>query len=653
MTSYRADVDGLRAVAILTVVAYHVGVPGFAGGFTGVDVFFVLSGYLITSILWSELRATGRIDWRVFYARRARRLLPALAVTALLALVVGMVVLPPDPDLRWLSQSVVGAAGFVSNVFFWLKTGGYFGATADTLPLLHTWSLAVEEQFYLVWPVVLLVAWRLGRRGGASRLLATCGLAALAVGSFGAAVALPDRSAAFYLMPTRLWELAAGAAVAIAGSRLSAATRGANRSLGFAGLLLVLAPVPFAYSARWFPGWGALPSVIGTVALLLSGRAPNVHAVNGAMSSRALVFIGKRSYSWYLLHWPLLVFVRTVTFSHSVPRDLGIALAAFVAACGLHRWIEQPWREGRTLWTRTTSRALLSGLAIIGVLGATGALVLRDTAAASMLDLTPSQAAALAENRRAWDTCPNRGATTADGVGVVDCTFDAERPTRLVLIGDSHAFGLTPAMQLAARELGWGLDVIWTPGCPFIVGYQPPEGDRRLDAACERENTHAAALLHHQAAHIGGIVTTNRSSGIIGEASQQALDRWATALGDTLARIESDGTPVVLMHDVPHFSQPVAQCVIRKGTSGCDIATDEARRDRQPVMDAETKAVLQSGVPVATWDPFDALCDDDVCHAVSEGEVLFRDRTHLSKAGAMHLATTLVPWLVATLRAAG
>ena len=166
MVRYRPDVDGLRAIAILVVVAYHVGVPGVDGGFTGVDVFFVLSGFLITGILWDELRQSNRISWRTFYARRARRLLPALAFTVLLTLCLGVLLLPAVPDLRWLAQSTVAVVGFGSNMLFWRQTAGYFGVAAESLPLLHTWSLAVEEQFYLVWPLVLLGVWRLRRRGG-------------------------------------------------------------------------------------------------------------------------------------------------------------------------------------------------------------------------------------------------------------------------------------------------------------------------------------------------------------------------------------------------------------------------------------------------------------------------------------------------------
>ncbi|MEY4174238.1 MAG: hypothetical protein RI900_1403 [Actinomycetota bacterium] len=255
MAHYRADIDGLRAVAIIAVVVYHVDRGLLPGGFTGVDVFFVVSGFLITGLLWGELSAHGRIDWWGFYARRARRLLPVLALTALLALGLGVVLMVPDPELRWLSQSMIATALFASNVFFWLKTGGYFGALADSQPLLHTWSLAVEEQFYVVWPLVMVLLWR-GRRGSPHLRRAT-GFAAgtLIVGSFVLAATFSDRAAAFYLMPTRLWELAAGAALALMGPRFARRVAGMAPALAVAGTVLLSVSFTIAFPARWFPEW--------------------------------------------------------------------------------------------------------------------------------------------------------------------------------------------------------------------------------------------------------------------------------------------------------------------------------------------------------------------------------------------------------------
>lgn len=648
MARYRADIDGLRATAIIAVVVFHVDRGLLPGGFTGVDVFFVVSGFLITGLLWSELSTHGRLDWWGFYARRARRLLPVLALTALLTLGLGVVLMVPDPELRWLSQSMVATALFASNVFFWLKTGGYFGALADTQPLLHTWSLAVEEQFYVVWPLAMVIVWR-ARRGSANVRRATGVIAGvLVVGSFVLAAAFSDRSAAFYLMPTRLWELAAGAALALMGPRLAHRVARATRALAVAGILLLTVSFAIAVPARWFPGVGALPAVLGTVALLLAGQSPGT--LSRALTWRPLRFIGQRSYSWYLFHWPLLVFARVTTLRDSLIRDAALALLALGLADLTFRWVEQPLRTGRSVATRTPRRSLVTGIALLALVAASGVIVLRDTTAAAMLSITPSEAAAMTENRTAREECPNR----PTGMGpAIDCSFEPERAVRLVLVGDSHALALLPAVRAAADSLGWGLDVLWDTGCPFVAGYEAPAGAKAFDGACVKENLLDAEHLAHTAPSIGGIVTTSRASSFIGDGQPPAArESWSARLHSTLAHLADMGLPVLVLHDVPHFAMRVPECVIRKGASECAVDESDARHARQPVFEAELAAVRGLGPTVTTWDPFTALCDEEACPVVADGEVLYRDSTHLSRAGAHYLGRTLVPKLVTHFSAA-
>ena len=643
MAQYRADVDGLRAVAIIAVVAYHVDPALLPGGFTGVDVFFVVSGFLITGLLWGELESNGHLDWWGFYARRARRLLPVLALTIMLALGLGVALMVPDPELRWLSQSAIATAGFASNIFFWLKTGGYFGALADTQPLLHTWSLAVEEQFYLVWPIAMVVMWRARRCSTRLRWAIGASACALVIGSFVLAVVLPDRSGAFYLMPTRLWELAAGAAVALVGPRLarSAATWATGCAVG--AVVLLTMSFAIAFPAKWFPGVGALPAVVGTMALLLAGQHPG--PLSRSLAWKPLLFIGQRSYSWYLLHWTLLVFARVATLEESLLRDAAIALFALVLADLTFRYLEQPLRAGHWSATRTVRRSLITGATLLAVVAASGAAILPNTEAVAMLSVTPSQAAAMSENRTAREECPNR----PTGFGpAVDCSFEPDRPIRLLLVGDSHALALLPVVRAAADSLGWGVDVMWDTGCPFVVGYAAPIGATALDGACVRENRLDAQYLASGVASIGGIVTTSRASSFIGEGQPViARDLWSASLRSTLAPLVDKGLPVFVMHDVPHFAQRVPECVIRLGESRCAVDVAEARDARQPVVDAELAAVGGLGSMVMTWDPFPALCDESTCQVVADGEVLYRDRTHLSRAGARHLGRTLVPVLSA------
>ena len=263
---YRSDIDGLRAVAVLPVVFYHAGVPGFSGGFVGVDVFFVISGYLITQIIFDEMRK-GQFSILSFYERRARRILPALFVVLTICLAAGWFLLFPD-DYDQMARSAVSALLFSSNIWFWQNSGGYFGGTTDYLPLLHTWSLAVEEQFYIIFPLFLMALVRLGRRATSKFTLV------LVIVSLSLAIWASPRmpSASFYILYTRIWELGVGSLLALhVGSIMP--TRWVREILAAVGLLAILVPVTLYNSATLFPGVGALPPVFGAAALIWAGSA--------------------------------------------------------------------------------------------------------------------------------------------------------------------------------------------------------------------------------------------------------------------------------------------------------------------------------------------------------------------------------------------
>jgi len=254
--NYRPDIDGLRAVAVLPVVFYHAGVAGFTGGFVGVDIFFVISGFLITSIIAPEVKE-GRFSILRFYERRARRILPALFAVILASLVAGWFILVPA-DYDKMGQSIVSALLFVSNMWFWRNSGDYFGGATDYLPMLHTWSLAVEEQFYIFFPLLLMALHRIGRR------LLLPAILVLVLGSLVLAAWATHRmpSASFYLLPTRIWELGVGSLLAL-GLVRAEAPRALREAAGGLGLVAVLAPVFLYDSQTPFPGLAALPPVLG------------------------------------------------------------------------------------------------------------------------------------------------------------------------------------------------------------------------------------------------------------------------------------------------------------------------------------------------------------------------------------------------------
>lgn len=335
---YRREIDGLRAVAVLPVIFYHAGFTSFSGGYVGVDIFFVISGYLITGILLKEL-AEGRFSILTFYERRARRILPALFAMILVSIPLAALLMTPAPFQNF-AQSVLAVSLFISNIFFYTEQADYFRQEAELLPLLHTWSLAVEEQFYIVFPVLLAALWRFGQK------LILWVLIIGAVASFALAEWASHNwvIANFYLSPSRAWELLAGSFCAFA---LRDRTLKGNEVLSMAGLFLVVVPI-FAYDASTpFPGVYAIAPVLGTSLIILFASQSTI--TGWLLSFRGVVLIGLISYSAYLWHQPVFVFTRLYTGENLHGFEMApLILLSLVIAYGSWRFIEQPFRQSKT-----------------------------------------------------------------------------------------------------------------------------------------------------------------------------------------------------------------------------------------------------------------------------------------------------------------
>ena len=429
---YRSDIDGLRAVAILPVVAYHAGLALVPGGFVGVDVFFVISGYLICRLINDEIK-DGSFTVAAFYKRRVMRLFPALFAMLLATSVLAYLFLLPI-ELKEFSDSMIAAVTYVSNIFFALTTG-YFDAPAETKPLLHTWSLSVEEQFYIVCPLFMLACHRFCPR----RLNALIAIGALL--SFAAAVLAYSRNPtfAFFLTPFRAWELLLGALI---GLRFfpAPATSDLKSVLGGAGLALVLFAV-FGFSRDTPLPLATATACVGT-ALIIHSSENGISVVGRLLSWRPAVFIGLISYSLYLWHWPIMVFQRSdgILFEQaSVTAKLGLIAISIGVACLSWKFIELPFRiRNKTMSVRLAFGGALASMAVVGALGAT-ALALNGApyrfpqsvvSIGSYLGYNPAAAfregqCYLGANRQTFDT-------------KTCLTKDATRPNYL-LIGDSHA----------------------------------------------------------------------------------------------------------------------------------------------------------------------------------------------------------------------
>jgi peptidoglycan/LPS O-acetylase OafA/YrhL len=388
--AFRADLEGLRGVAILLVLLFHAGLPWMTGGFIGVDVFFVLSGFLITGLLYREIMRDGSLDLRAFYARRARRILPASLVVIVATLTAAAFLLDPL-DLSRVANDGTAAALSVANLRFAAGAMDYFDASTTPSPLLHYWSLGVEEQFYLVWPALLLIATRLRWR----RLGVAWTLVAVIVASFGASLVLTDAAApwAFYSLPARAWQLALGGLLSLGTLPNIRLVRWPLAALSWAGMAAIVAAGVAFDATTTFPGWFVLLPSAGAAAVILGGDRR--HSIGALLATRPLRFLGRISFSLYLVHWPLLVLPAALLPPGANLSDsarIGLAGASIGVAIALHRLVEEPFRRGRPL-AQFPGRVLATA-AIAVVLVAIASVGL-ETSATQALDAAGSELVSL------------------------------------------------------------------------------------------------------------------------------------------------------------------------------------------------------------------------------------------------------------------
>ncbi|RYG14104.1 MAG: acyltransferase [Burkholderiales bacterium] len=433
---YRADIDGLRALAVLPVLFYHAGVRGFSGGFVGVDVFFVISGYLITGILLRDV-AAGRHSIAGFYKRRILRIFPALFAMMAVVTALACVTMLPSELLRF-ARSLGSAALFASNVQFYLEAG-YFDLGSAVKPLLHTWSLAIEEQWYIVWPLVVaaMAAPGLGRLRTLTALMVVL--------SLGTSIWLTgvDAGAAFYLLPSRAWELGVGALLAIVARRTT--SRFVLECCGVVGVTLILASVKLYTHETPFPGWAALAPCVGAALLIYSGASGTL--AGRVLSLRPFQFIGKISYSLYLWHWPVIVFAEVGLFLPKTPPVIGAEIAASILlATASWYWIERPFRSGMF---RRTAPVLAAAAAVIGM-AVLAAFAVRPLAQ-RLMDFSETQMAWARVADLDGDALYRRGVCFSVGGSAFDAarclTPASDRLPTVMVVGDSHAAALWPGLS--------------------------------------------------------------------------------------------------------------------------------------------------------------------------------------------------------------
>lgn len=644
---YRKDIDGLRAIAILAVVAYHVRIPGVTGGFVGVDVFFVLSGFLITSILFAEVRRNGSLSLRAFYARRIRRLFPALIVVVIASCLIGAVaLLPIFGQQQELGRSAIATALYFSNFFFWLNSPGYFDQSADLMPLLHTWSLAVEEQFYLVWPFLIVCAIYAARRLNWSleSLLRTLTMTIL-VASLAWCIwtTRQDPIAAFYLLPARGWELAVGAALALWLPDIAKKRPATGALCSVAGLATVVAAAFVLHEGMEFPGRVAVVPVFGTALIVLGGHLSQRNPVQMLLSTRPMVLIGLLSYSWYLWHWPLLAFVRAFELeAHNPARDIFVALVSLLMAYASYRFVENPIRYGRPGPFRRDGTTLAAGaLVSLVICLPAGALILlagHEAEDPSLAELDsakkdrPPLRAACHQDMPFVALTPRGGCTTGD----------RSRSPSLLLWGDSHADHVSPLMQAFASSNPSTPTLVRSfPRCPPLSVYE--KRNPREEAACHAFND---AVLAEATALIGqglqGVVLAGRWLRVFGAPQLHQmrtgpgayhatlrLPDLATNLAETVDRLTRLGLRVVVVAPLPEMPYDVPACLARRGPGRCNVARSKIEAQRRDVM--QLLVGIRGRFPgVQILDFIDQICDSATCYAERNGIIMFVDDDHLT-----------------------
>lgn len=649
---YRPEIDGLRAVAVAAVVAYHAGAP-VPGGFAGVDVFFVLSGYLIGGLLFAELAATGRIDLSAFWLRRLRRLAPAFLLMALVTLGAGFLVLLPF-ELREMGKQAVAAALWASNLLFW-RQAGYFDTGAREKPFLHTWSLAVEEQFYVVLPLLLFLLLLLARR----RMVPV--LAVLWAASLAATVALtagqPD--ATFFLLPFRGWELLSGVLLAAWTPRVGAA---ASRGLGWGGLAVIVASL-FLVRPEGFPGWQALLPVAGTAMAIaaLGGPTPGAGAW---LSHPAPVFLGRISYALYLWHWPVLVIAGLARGEMgAAERLLWVAVAVALSVVSW-RLVETPLRRAPEAGgVRTPVFLAGTGLAAAVVLGVGGLAFLRDGFPGRFPPEVRAHIDASQGFLQDWSRCGVQAGGPFAGLDA--CLVGPEGPPEVLLWGDSHLRALMDGAAAAADDAGVPGVLVWRAGCAPAFGVTKAESaatpaedalcpatSEAIRAAVERAPSLRAVLLVGRWAYYAegrgvGLDAANRIEVRLGDLRGEAA--LAYGLRETVAWLEGRGLRVAILRQVPEMPLYDSREVARGLAHGWITQAEALARAGVPAADLAARTAASeaaiAGAGAELLDPLPLFCDAERCDAMRDGRALWFDTNHLTNEGAAVVAPLLRGWM--------
>lgn len=649
--SRRGDIQGLRAVAVGIVVAFHAFPQALTGGFVGVDVFFVISGFLITGVLLREVESTGRVSLPRFYARRIRRLLPAALVTTIMTLIGAGILFGP---VRLVSTLQDAAWATFSAANFRFSTGDGYFTQGDPSPFLHFWSLSVEEQFYLIWPAVLLVLAVIPWGRGVLPVL----LVVVIGGSLITSIYQTDAgsASAYYSLLTRAWELGIGALLSLAALHGVVLCRRLGSAAAIVGILMIVGSAILYSSATPFPGWTAAVPVLGSALVIWGGQGP----VAWLLSTRPFTYIGDISYSLYLWHWPVFV-LGPLVIGTSIGASM-VLIAAAIALAGLSyhfverrgQRIRRTARSGFVVATGLAAVMLVSGCSAVAStqvpLSSSAPVAIAPTAAPSAAPMGPGPvpAAVPANVTPTLDHDLEDLATVfTNGCfqGKKELCSSGTGAKSIVLAGDSHAGMWWPTFTAIAAENGWTVHVVGHNGCPIVdVPISQAQGSLSWP---ECSAWQAGAIAEVAAWHPDLIVLDNNTTGYMAKVSlrDDFAGSWEPALSKAVTQLQ-DIAPVLFMGQVPTFPTQPVDCLSDhlSDVPACSIALAQA----VPAVVRDMNERVAAATGVAYQDPTRFLCTD-TCPLMAYNMIMYRDASHLNATYAAHLAPLIQRFALAAM----
>lgn len=652
--AYSPAIEGLRAIAVLSVVFGHALVPGFSGGFVGVDVFFVISGFLICRLLFEELEREGTIRLLKFWTRRMRRLLPNATLTLLVVLLAGLF-LVPGYMRKDVATDVAMSALQVSNYYFAAKAVDYFRQDDSQSPVLHFWSLAVEEQFYIIWPAsLILLCIVFGRRAQpASRLLLFIVCAASLAGMLKAITL--SQPVAFFHSWARAWQLGLGGLLAVAfRAWFSSKPTGFDYFtrlspllgvLGWVGLGAVATSIIVLDEGTLYPGFRALPPTLGAAAIVAAvtmGKQPP-WGVGSILSAAPLRWIGARSYSWYLWHWPMLIYAEMAFPQIPGVRIIG-ATAALVVASAVFTLVEDPIRRGNR-FPMPARQSVLMGLASILLVLAASAGFARVTPL-SDAETTRRNQLITEASKDVGRVYPDKCHLAVEATTQPDCEYGARGGwPRVILFGDSHAAQWFPALDEAASAEGWSLRSWTKSSCPAsdIRIWYPPRRSAFQECDAWREaamiemtgpNPPDIVVLSNLLDYSGWIENPAVPGELLRKAEAEPLMR--AGLERSVQRLVNAGVSVVIVRDTPRILRSFARCYVQSGGSGCGLIRDRALP--KPWIDVDVARSFPTAAGVFLLDLTDQICETNLCSVTQGDEVIWQDSHHIRAKAARRLS---------------